>query len=158
MTINSFSFFNAISSELLFIIFLSIIVLILVIWLFILSARLKKIFRGKTASDLESVLNVLTDDFKKLDVNRVEMEKYLETVERRLRGSIQKVNTVRFNPFENAGSNQSFSTAFLDENGDGVVLSSLYSREGVRVYAKPIKARKSEYTFSKEEEEAIHAK
>lgn len=85
------------------------------------------------------------------------MEKYLETVERRLRKSVQSVHTVRFNPFKGtgAGGNQSFATAFLNEHGDGVVISSLYSRDHVSVFSKPVKKHASEYEFSNEEKEAL---
>jgi ABC-type transporter Mla subunit MlaD len=132
-----------------------VVVLLLAVWIFTIEWRLKKFFRGKQARDLEDVLVNLGQGLKKLDVSRQEIERYLETVERRLRKSIQNVNTIRFNPFGDAGSNQSFAIAFLNEEGDGVVISSLYSRERVRVYAKPIKNYQSEYTLSEEEHEAI---
>jgi len=132
-----------------------ILFLILIIWNIFIELRLKKFFRGKRAKDLEEVLVDLSKDLEKLDISRKEIEKYLETVEKRLRKSIQTLNIIRFNPFENAGSNQSFSIAFLDENGDGVVISSLYSREKINVYAKPIKRYTSEYPLSEEEKEAI---
>jgi hypothetical protein len=128
---------------------------LLAVWIFTIELRLKKFFRGKKAKDLEGILVSLSDELKKLNVSREEIEKYLETVERRLRKSIQNINIIRFNPFEDAGSNQSFAIAFLNEHGDGVVVSSLYSRERVNVYAKPIKNYQSEYTLSNEEKEAV---
>lgn len=129
--------------------------LILAIWILSLEIRLKKIFRGNGAKDMESLLTSLNEDLKKLNVSKNEIERYLETVERRLQKSVQNVSTVRFNPFGNSGSNQSFAIAFLDEHGDGVVISSLYSREKVSVYAKPIKNYVSEYPLSEEEKTAI---
>ncbi|MBI4692250.1 MAG: DUF4446 family protein [Candidatus Terrybacteria bacterium] len=131
------------------------VALLLAGWILWIEIRLKKFFKGKRAQDLEEVLISLRDDLKKLNINQEETKKYLETVERRLKNSIQNVNTIRFNPFEDAGSNQSFAIAFLNEHGDGVVISSLYSREGVRIYAKPIKNCQSEYTLTEEEKEAI---
>lgn len=131
------------------------LILVLLVWIILIELRLKKFFKGKKAKDLEGVLLSLSDELKKLNISKNEIEKYLETVEKRLRKSVQNVNTVRFNPFEDAGSNQSFSIAFLNEEGDGAVISSLYSREDVRVYAKPIKNYDSEYTLSNEEKEAI---
>jgi hypothetical protein len=131
------------------------IFLILIIWLIIMEVRLRKIFRGKGASDLEEVMKKLGEDLKSLDATQEEIKKYLTTVEKRLRKSLQTLNTVRFNPFEDSGSNQSFAISFLDEEGDGVVISSLYSREKVNIYAKPIKKYESEYTLSEEEKEAV---
>jgi hypothetical protein len=86
-----------------------------------------------------------------------DMESYLMTVERRLKKSIQGVETIRFNPFKGTGSggNNSFSTAFLNEYGNGVVLTSMYSRDRISMFAKPVKGFKSEYELSEEELESI---
>ena len=69
--------------------------------------------------------------------------------------SIKRVGVVRFNPFKEIGGNQSFSIALLDAHNDGLVITSFYSREGNRVYAKPVKKGKSKYLLSKEEKKAI---
>jgi hypothetical protein len=66
------------------------------------------------------------------------------------------VGLVRFNPFQDIGGDQSFSLALLDGKNDGVTLSSLYSREGVRIYCKSIQQGQSpQYPLSKEEEQAV---
>ena len=64
---------------------------------------------------------------------------------------------VRFNPFsgDGSGGNQSFAAAFLDEKGSGVVLSSLYARDRVGLYAKPIEKGASSFELTKEEKEAL---
>ncbi|MBU2109639.1 DUF4446 family protein [Patescibacteria group bacterium] len=131
------------------------VAVILALWIFLIELRLKKFFRGAKAKGLENILISLGEDLKKLNISQKETEKYLETVEKRLKKSVQNVSAVRFNPFGDAGSNQSFSIAFLNELGDGVVISSLYSREKVSVYAKPIKNYQSEYILSNEEKQAI---
>lgn len=53
------------------------------------------------------------------------------------------------------GSKQSFATALLNEHGDGVVISTLYSRERTSVFAKPIKKFDSEYELTPEETQAL---
>lgn len=65
------------------------------------------------------------------------------------------VGIVRFNPFQETGGDQSFSVAFLDDEGNGVVITSLYSRDGTRVYAKPIQNGQSPYPLMDEEIEAL---
>ncbi len=79
----------------------------------------------------------------------------ISDMHRRLRRSIQGIRTVRFNPFADQGGNQSFATAFLNEDGDGVVISGLYSRDKVGVYAKPVKAHASEHELSDEEAQVL---
>jgi hypothetical protein len=69
--------------------------------------------------------------------------------------TIQKTGIVRFNPFNNMGGNQSFVIALLDDNNNGFVISSLFVKEGNRVYAKGVKNGKSDHKLSQEEKEAI---
>ena len=132
-------------------------VIFLAIWIFFLELRLKKFFRGKKAEDLESVMLNINEELKRLNASKEEMEKYLTAVEGRLKKSVQNIRTIRFNPFGDAGSNQSFVIAFLGEDGNGVVLSGLHARDKINVFAKPIEKFSSKYTLSKEEKEAIKA-
>ena len=69
--------------------------------------------------------------------------------------TIQKIGVVRFNPFNEMGGNQSFVIALLDAKNNGFVISSLFVKEGNRVYAKFINNGKSDHLLSKEEVEAI---
>jgi len=70
---------------------------------------------------------------------------------------LHKVAVVRFNPFKELGGNQSFAIALLDGNKSGIVISSLHTREGTRVYSKPILEGKSEkYALTEEEKNAIN--
>ncbi|MCL5432874.1 MAG: DUF4446 family protein, partial [Patescibacteria group bacterium] len=69
---------------------------------------------------------------------------------------IQKIGLVRFNPFKDTGGDQSFVLALLDNNDTGIVISSLYSRTGMRWYAKRIVLGKGlEHDLSDEEKGAI---
>lgn len=84
-----------------------------------------------------------------LDVDRVNrLASQLET-------AIQRVGVVRYNPFEDTGSNQSFVLAMLDARGDGFVLSSLHSRQSTRMFLKPVIAGKADGAISDEEGQAI---
>ena len=65
------------------------------------------------------------------------------------------VKIMRFNPFKDVGGNQSFAVAVINEDGDGVVLSSLYSRERMSVFAKPIIKGQSDIELSTEEKTVI---
>ncbi|MEI6649950.1 MAG: DUF4446 family protein [Candidatus Moraniibacteriota bacterium] len=71
--------------------------------------------------------------------------------------SIHRTEVVRFNPFKEVGGNQSFVIAFLNGRNTGFVLSSLHTREGTRVYAKPVVsgAETEGHPLSKEEKYAI---
>ncbi len=69
--------------------------------------------------------------------------------------AVQGVGVVRFDAFEDMGGHLSFSAAFLDGRGHGVVLSSINGRTETRIYAKPVEAATSRYNLSEEEQEAI---
>lgn len=69
---------------------------------------------------------------------------------------IQRVRLLRFNPFDDTGGDQSFVVALLDDKGSGIVITSLHTRAGTRVFAKDISLGKSiKYQLSKEEELVI---
>ena len=84
-----------------------------------------------------------------------EIEAIHATVEERTRRSLQHIGLVRFNPFEDTGSDQSFAIALLDDQRDGVVLSSLHGRANTRLFAKPVADGGSPHNLSDEETQAI---
>jgi len=140
----------------------AIILSLLIVWNIFLHLRflqtkkkLKTFFNGKKASDLEGVLFEEIKRLKKAEGNIKELFKSSEFIGKMTNQSIQKVGVVRFNPFKETGGNQSFSIALLDSKDNGLVISSLFTRQGTRIYAKPVKNGKSTYQLSKEELEAI---
>ena len=76
-------------------------------------------------------------------------------LEQRALSSIQHVALVRFNPFDDTGSDQSFAIALLDGRHDGLVISSLHGRAGTRIFAKPVENGSSSHNLSDEETRAI---
>ena len=108
----------------------------------------------KKKKEPENLKEILSQ-FRDLRENFERISKELENLKKENKFYIQKVGIIRFNPFKEVGGNQSFSIALLDGNDDGVVITSLYSREGNRIFGKPIKNGKSEYLLSEEEKKAI---
>jgi hypothetical protein len=72
-----------------------------------------------------------------------------------IEGSVRRVGLLRYDAFEDVGGRLSFSCALLDEQGNGVVLTSINGRQETRVYAKPVTGGTSSHNLSLEEEEAI---
>lgn len=145
--------FNVMSS--LFLIILAILLLVLAGWIVYLEMRLKKFFEGSKGKDLESILVSVKEELNRMKTKEEEQEKTLRAMENKIKKSVQHVKTLRFNPFDDSGSNQSFAVALLDEEGSGVTLSSLYSRDKVGIYAKPVEKYQSEFSLSEEEKEVI---
>lgn len=69
---------------------------------------------------------------------------------------IQKVGLLRFNPFKDTGGDQSFILSLVDNNDTGVIVSGLYSRSGLRWYAKKVvNGKGAEHELSEEEKKAL---
>lgn len=108
--------------------------------------------RGTIDSILEKLLKDGERSFKEIELVRKELEK----LEHKEKFSIKRVGLVRFNPFERMSGDQSFVVSLLNEEKSGLVLNFIYTREGIRVYAKKIKNGKGEkFELSKEEYKAI---
>lgn len=120
-----------------------------------LKKRLKIFFNGSQVEDLERFISkelIKVRNLEKAIKNLTEEYKKTQTISLK---SIHRVGVIRFNPFQDTGGDQSFSIALLDAKNDGVILTSLYAREGARFYAKPIEGGKSKYDLSEEEKIAL---
>lgn len=128
---------------------IAVLALLLAAWL---ALRLRMIGRraGRPA-DPVSLEATVAAELERL----ARVESQIESVAERSRGAVQHVGVVRFNPFEDTGSNQSFALALLDDHANGIVISSLHSRQNTRLYLKPIAAGRSETALSEEESEAL---
>ena len=111
-------------------------------------------FFKKSKKEPENLKEVLAQ-FKDLEKSFEIISEELRALKKENKFNVQKVGIIRFNPFKEIGGNQSFSAALLDGNDSGIVITSLYSREGNRVYGKPVKTGTSDYLLSNEEKEAI---
>lgn len=136
---------------------ISALILLLIVWVTILEIRLKKLLGGRSGS-LDDAINNIRKDAENLKLHAEKTDKKLEVVDQKLRKTISGNETVRFNPFrgDGSGSNQSFATALVNSEGDGVVISSIYSRDHLSVFSKPIKNMSSEYELTSEEKTALN--
>jgi hypothetical protein len=83
------------------------------------------------------------------------LSKELEEARNEMRETLQHLAVVRYDAYGDMGGRLSWSMALLDDNGDGVVLTSINSRNDARSYAKEVASFESESKLSPEEEEAI---
>jgi hypothetical protein len=69
--------------------------------------------------------------------------------------ALRHVAVVRYDAFQDMGGRMSFSTALLDDNGDGIVLTAINGRSETRAYAKGVQGGDSDHSLSPEERQAI---
>ncbi len=130
---------------------------ILIIWIIRLESKINKIPSVKNDIEIKNNVKILQEKVKGLEDFEKQSDKHFERIYSEFKKTIKGIETIRFNPFkgEGIGGNQSFATALIDDKGNGVILSSLYSREKVSVFAKPIKNWGCEYEMSEEEKEVL---
>lgn len=135
---------------------------VLFIWLLLLrrgqravAHRFQEQIEAIEGRDWEKVVADYLEEIRITTERAKELAHRSEEVERKVERTIQRVGVVRFNAFPDVGGDQSFAIALLDNQGDGVVISSLQGRTGNRVYAKPLKRWDSTYALSDEEKQAI---
>lgn len=146
-----------VSIELLIIILLVLVCLILFGLVIQAHRRITKMLRGNNTMTIEESIIELAKELDNLTDFKERAEDYHKLVEQRLRKSVQSIETKRFNPFKGsgAGGNQSFASAFINENGDGLILSSLYSSDRMSVFAKPVQGFSSSFELTEEEQAAL---
>jgi hypothetical protein len=120
-----------------------------------LNSKYNRFMSGLSNANIEEVLEYILEKIDNLNEKNNELEFKLNNIERNMYHCIQKVGIVRYNAFDNVGSDLSFSIALLDKNDNGIVISSLYARDGASTYAKPVVKNKSKYALSAEELQAI---
>ena len=110
------------------------------------------------AEGRETVVDVMgrtMEEFTDLRQDVLQLEKNLAVTRRDLSAALRHVSVVRYDAFGDMGGRMSFSTALLDDNGDGLLITSIHGRSGTRTYMKPVTAGSSEQV-SPEEQEAIN--
>ncbi|HSV94609.1 MAG TPA: DUF4446 family protein [Spirochaetia bacterium] len=135
----------------------------LALWLLIITALLvrmlihySRLTSNVSKKDLLSSLNQLISISER---NKKDIESINEKLDKEIQENkkhIQRLAFKRYNPFTDTGGDQSFTAAFLDDLGDGIMISSLHSRENTRLYAKRVDGGKvSTQSLSSEEQDVI---
>jgi hypothetical protein len=159
--------FNSLLSENLALVIgvLAVVVLVLIGFVIAQSVRLGRATRaygelmrgtdGASGASLHDLLAGNASAVERASERMAEMEAMHGMIEQRTRRSLQHIGLVRFNPFEDTGSDQSFAIALLDDRRDGIVVSSLHGRANTRIFAKPVADGTSSHNLSDEEAQAI---
>lgn len=113
-------------------------------------------FSGKKGADLEEIILKQAKEMQELDKEIQELFEISNKINALAHRGLHKVGVIRFNPFKDIGGDQSFAIALLDGNNSGLVISSLHTREGTRIYTKPvIQGESKKYQLTEEEKQAI---
>ncbi|MBU1110013.1 DUF4446 family protein [Patescibacteria group bacterium] len=133
-------------------------ILVIIVLVFSITNRrwMKRLFGNSSKENLKDILQEHLERVGVVQIKLNDVENMLRDVQKASLTHVQKVGVVRFNPFDDTGSDQSFAIAILDAEDNGLVISALHSRERTRLYAKPIiRGQPGKYPFSGEEKKAI---
>jgi hypothetical protein len=133
------------------------------LWLLIITALLVRMLlhyarltSDVSKKDLISSLNHLISISERNSKDLAAQNDKLNKESNENKKHLQKLGFKRYNPFTDTGGDQSFTVALLDDLGDGIMISSLHSRENTRLYAKKVADGKvSGQALSSEEQEVI---
>lgn len=148
-------------------IFAVVISLGLLIWVLRLKKKLlvlqksgdRETFLGAVNKYVEKMQNIATEQAK---INKAlvkddqALQGQIDEIKSALTFVVSRVATVRYDAFNNMGGQMSFSTAMLNDLGDGIVVSAINGRSETRTYIRNIKNQKCDVEMSKEEVEAIN--
>ncbi len=143
--------------------FFLVLFLIFLLWNIIIYSQLKKfkkrneeLFSGNKVQNLEELLLNQAKSLKTLDKDIQELYNISNQINSLAFRSFHKLGIIRFNPFKDIGGDQSFSIAILNGKNNGIVISSLFTKEGTRIYSKSIIGGVSEkHPLTEEEKKAI---
>lgn len=139
------------------ILILALFVLILVIWISVLHHRFKRLIKGSNKQTIEDSLKNIFKYIETTNGEYKKVENQLRVLEAKMKKSPRGFGIVNFKAFDGikSGGSNSFAIAFVNDNGNGIVLSTFHARDRVNVFSKEIKNFKSSILLSEEEQSAL---
>ncbi len=151
-----------ISALLIWVVALTILVIVGVVWVLDLQSQLRQLQNRYTNAavsgddaDLAVALDNLAARLTDTSARTERLVARAEQLDVAMSQTVQGIGLIRFRAFQDTGGDQSFALALTDGEGNGVVVSSLHGRDAMRVYAKPVQGWHSPKALSDEEEQAL---
>jgi hypothetical protein len=118
-------------------------------------ARAYRTFSMGSRDDVLTLMERHLDEVRRLRGDALQAHRRIDELRELLRDTVSRVGTIRYDAFDDMGGHLSFSTALLNERGDGVVVTAINGRTDTRTYAKAVLGGGSRHNLSAEEVAAI---
>ncbi|MCD8198550.1 MAG: DUF4446 family protein [Lachnospiraceae bacterium] len=145
------------------IIALAVLIVVLIILYINVLCKFKKLYRsydrfmrGKDMESLEDTVMKQFDRLAALENSDQQKGKQIEAILENLQSVYQKTGLVKYDAFREMSGKLSYALALLDKNNNGILINSMYSREGCYAYVKEIIKGESYINMSEEEQEALN--
>ncbi|MCD8241224.1 MAG: DUF4446 family protein [Lachnospiraceae bacterium] len=112
--------------------------------------------RGKDMESMEDIVMKQFDRLDALEVSDQQKGRQIEAISENLQSVYQKTGLVKYDAFREMSGKLSYALALLDKNNNGILINSMYSREGCYAYVKEIIKGESYINMSEEEQEALN--
>ena len=141
---------------------ISAVLILLIILYLVCIVKMKKLrkayncfMKGKDMESMEEVLMKQFDRSEVLEEADREKRKEINSLKILMQKSYQKAGLVKYDAFREMSGKLSYALALLDQNDNGVIVTSMYSRDGCFSYAKEVIMGESKINLSEEEQEAL---
>lgn len=130
---------------------LAVALVVLVLYVLYLDHKIVTLTRGESGASLENIIKSCITSAERIRAQNEAIVNHAATLEKKISHAVRNAQTIRYKAYEANGSNQSFSVALVNEQGNGVVITSLHSHDRMSTFAKPIEQYKSTYELTEEE-------
>ena len=121
-----------------------------------LNKRISRFTTGNDAASLEEIMAKRFSEIRQIVKNEKEQNRNIEIVNDKFLTTFCKIGLVKYDAFKETSGKLSFSLALLTENHDGIIITSMHSREGCFTYCKEVTNEESYYILSEEERLALN--
>ena len=139
-----------------------ILFLVLLIMQIRLMGKFKKLYRtydrfmrGKDMESMEETVLAQFERIEALEKSNQEKDRQIESIFENLQHVYQKTGLVKYDAFREMSGKLSYAVALLDKEDNGILVNSMYSREGCYSYVKTISGGKCSIEMSEEEQKAL---
>ena len=110
----------------------------------------------KVSQQVFTKLGEIDKELDKIKIFRSETDINIKNINKNLL-NVNEIKIHKYNPYADmgVGGNQSFSAGIINKNGNGIILTSLYSREKSRVLIKEIENLNPKQELSPEEKKVL---
>lgn len=123
--------------------------------------RMRRAFLLLQAGDNEeSFVEIVSRNVAEVQALRGELDQVsgsVQALKLDVAAAVRHVAVVRYDAFDDVGGRLSWSAALLDDDGSGLVLSSIAGRTDTRTYAKGVRRGNSTVALSPEERQVLAA-
>ena len=120
-----------------------------------LKARMDYFMRGGKKEPLEESLRHMVDDNQTMKQQLRTAGTELGKLRAEMQTSYRKTGVVKYNAFPGMAGKMSSSVALLNNENNGIVITSIHGQDGCYTYLKEIMNGKSINPLTKEDEEAL---